>query len=161
RWRGKVVALSSQRSIPLLAYVALNPDSVSRRDLLPMLWEEGKAVNLRQELAKIRKLPGAESWFRDEPKSAIQFRGTTDLTRLMDAFEHGDFRFVCERWRDPRARYLLPGMELDFLPRQFHEWLNYEEDELANLIRIAHQRRAHEQEEAADLAGAVTTYHQL
>lgn len=161
KWRGRRLELTSRRTLPLLAYVALEPAGASRSTLLGLLWESGRAVNLRQELAKIRKLAGADTWFSDDPTGNVRVHGATDLGRLREAFRQGNYEYVTDYWKDKHNGFLFPGVELDFLPKAFHEWLDYEEGQIEDLLRESFQRHGTEQERQNNYGGAIATYQQL
>src|SRR5690554_5489138 len=83
-WRGRELKPPSARSLPLLAYVAVNTGITTRQDLVRLLWLDGRLVNLRQELKKIRDLPGAKHWFDADAQSGGRVSATvaSDVTRL-------------------------------------------------------------------------------
>lgn len=50
----------SDRAVPILAYLALAAERAPRPALVRLLWDDGRAVNLRQEIRKLRYLPEAD-----------------------------------------------------------------------------------------------------
>lgn len=161
RWRGRDLELKSRRTLPILAYIALEPEGASRSTLTELLWDSGRAVNLRQELAKIRALVGAAKWFSDDPSGNVRYLGSTDLGRLKDAFARHDYAYVTDHWKHRTLGFAFARLDLDFLPKPFHEWLEYEQNQLEDMLRESFQRRANELERANDLGNAIATYHQL
>lgn len=161
RWRGHDLELKSRRTLPILAYIALEPEGASRSTLIDLLWDAGRAVNLRQELAKIRALAGAANWFSDDAASNVRYLGSTDLGRLKDAFARHDYAYVTDHWKHRTLGFAFARLDLDFLPKPFHEWLEYEQNQLEDMLRESFQRRANELERANDLGNAIATYHQL
>jgi len=162
RWEGRQLRLTSTRILPLVAYVVLAPGSVTRRELVRLLWDDGQLVNLRQELAKIRRLPGSERWFEADPDSGrVLIRASSDLARVRAAFDSADHAFIVDKFAAVPGLSVLNGYDTDFLPPAFHEWLEQENSQLQELLIESFQLHAREQEAAGNLLGAVSTYRQL
>ncbi len=65
----------------MVAYLAWAGRPVHRNEVAALLWGPGKLVNLRQELAALRKLEGADAWLREDG-AWIEVQGETDLARI-------------------------------------------------------------------------------
>ncbi len=160
-WRGRMLTPGSARIVPLLAYAALNPGGVSRPRLIEMLWEDGKFVNLRQELRKIRMLPGADEWFADPAGENVQVLGTVDVLELRAAAAQGQYKVVTDAWPESGHAYVLAGLDLSFLPARYLDWLEETNTQLAHVFAHSFQQHAAELEAAGNLAGAIQAYRRL
>src|SRR5690554_1539175 len=160
-WQGRKLSVTSSRTLPLLAYVALSQSEVNRQDLVDALWADGKLVNLRQELSKIRRLPGADEWFRADAASAIQVLGKSDVAHLRALFSREEYGLVTELWTGRRGMYLLSGLNLDSLPAPYHDWLGEASREVEEVFAESFRQLALQLEAQGDLAAALQAYRAL
>src|SRR5690606_28316138 len=80
---GELLRPPSKRTIPILTYLALTPGETPRTRLIELLWHEGRAVNLRQELAKIRKLCDGSTFLRNGvTEGTLSVHCVSDVERL-------------------------------------------------------------------------------
>ena len=157
-WQGRKLSVTSSRTLPLLAYVALSQSEVNRQDLVDALWADGKLVNLRQELSKIRRLPGADEWFRADAASAIQVLGKSDVAHLRALFSREEYGLVTELWTGRRGMYLLSGLNLDSLPAPYHDWLGEASREVEEVFAESFRQLALQLEAQGDLAAALQAF---
>src|SRR5690606_22826232 len=99
--------------------------------------------------------------FSDDPSGNVRYLGATDLGRLKEAFARHDYAYVTDHWKHRTLGFAFARLDLDFLPNSFHEWLEYEQNQLEDMLRESFQRRAHELELAGEVGSAITTYHHL
>ncbi len=101
-WCGTPLALPTRRSLPLLCLLALSDRPMPRAELGRLLWEVPRAVNLRQELAKLRKLPGASQWLR-ERCNCVELVAQTAAAEFVAAARRDDHAAAMRIWRRNRA----------------------------------------------------------
>ena len=65
----------------MLLYLADRGRPVSREQLVKMFWASGKHLNLRQELHKLRQLPGADAWLTVGEQIGLRCQAITDSAR--------------------------------------------------------------------------------
>lgn len=81
RWDGAPLPPLRKKALALLCFLAEQGRPIPRTTLATMFWGEGKLVNLRQELALLRRSPGAETWLRVE-EAWVSVSAETDLAAL-------------------------------------------------------------------------------
>lgn len=117
----------------LLAYLVCQEQQVSRQDLLTLIWPTGKAHNLRQTLASLRKVAGAAEWLLDDQKT-LSVVATSDVGQFV-AVSHSQ---PAEALQLARSTFLqadlsaCPDLEL---------WAEEQRQHLAELLQAA--RRTH------------------
>lgn len=130
----------------ILAYLAYQGSPVPRQDLLRPLWPDGKPHNLRQTLANLRKLPGADVWLLDDGKT-VQVLAQTDTAAFLRLAED-----------DPAgALALLRGefLEVDLSAYPDLElWRSEERTHFHGLIQSVRRRQAAVCAEQGDREGA-------
>lgn len=142
---GTPIALSEKMRL-VLAYLACQDAPTQRQELLRLLWLDGKPHNLRQTLANLRKLPGAEVWLLDDAK-AVQVLAQTDTAAFLRLAED-----------DPAgALALLRGefLEVDLSAYPDLElWRSEERAHLHSVIQSVRRRQAAICVEQGDRDGA-------
>lgn len=78
---GQPRPLRSRRAIALLVYAAVEGRAVPRSTLAELLWGPGRLVNLRQELSRLRRLPGSEAWLDATDGVSVDARIVDDPQR--------------------------------------------------------------------------------
>lgn len=110
---GHAVDLALGKPMAALCLVALEPDGVTRADLVAFLWhnspEERARASVRQALHVLRKDLGSE--LVEDRSGGIRFpRGgiRTDLDDLDDALGRGDLAWVLDHWQSgPFSRFSI------------------------------------------------------
>lgn len=129
-WRGQPLALQP-RHYALIAYLA-EVGTTPRDDLAQLLWGPGKSASLRTALYKLRQLPGAGVWLRDD--ELVGVTATSDVKELQNAVENAQFGV---------ALGFLEGDDFVFLRSlkaptpSFDEWLTEARQEAAELVSRA------------------------
>jgi DNA-binding SARP family transcriptional activator len=118
-----------------------------------------RALNLRQELYKLRQLPGAKAWFKEE-KDTVTVTAATDLAGFARAVRRADYRRAIRIWRRDRGSYrqedhLLHGLAGEELSKGFIIWLNAERENASNLYVAALQGYADVLEKEGELETAL------
>ena len=49
-WEGEPLSSPSPKNLAILSYLALSPESISRKDLTELFWQDGKAFGLIRAL---------------------------------------------------------------------------------------------------------------
>jgi predicted ATPase/DNA-binding SARP family transcriptional activator len=164
-WNDTPLSLPTRRSLPLLCFVALSDRPMLRAELGRLLWEMPRAVNLRQELAKLRKLPGASRWLK-EKGACVALAARTDVGEFLVAARRDDHATALRIWRRDRTSYmrrdhLLFGIAPPNAPGSFYEFLDEEREHLIGLYVRALQCRAHEFEEQGAVGAALRLNREL
>ncbi len=156
RWAGEALKLPTQKSLALLCYLAMRDQAVPRDELAELLWPPEAAANLRPELHRLRRLPGASAWL--EVGATVVVRAETDLA----AFERAVYE---ERYREALAYYppnevLLHGLTPKAAPA-FADWLELERQRVSSLLRDALHGQSLMLEQAGAFAEALSFIRQL
>ncbi len=69
------------KHLALICYVVLQGRACTRGEITELLWGTGRGGSLRTALYKLRRLPGADTWFVDDG-DFIEIRGRSDLDGL-------------------------------------------------------------------------------
>ena len=129
-WDGQPITPPTRKAAAILAWLAASPRATSREALATLLWGEGRLRNVRQELYRLRKLPGAAEWLVEDG-SEISLRsvsadisspppdwdgalleGLAGLTPRFEAFREELHLRTLERWlpeQMARAESALAG----------------------------------------------------
>jgi DNA-binding SARP family transcriptional activator len=129
RWRGQEVAFPTRKSLALLAYLALSRVPVDRDELAELLWTHARKRNLRTELHRLRRLPGAATWLLEGDH--LRLASECDATRFEQAVESERFAEALALW--PRGEQLLRGLAPTAAPA-FAEWLDLERERYTGLL---------------------------
>ncbi len=114
-WEGEDVTPRAAKGSALLAYLAVEPQPVSREELTLLLWGPGRARNLRQALHALRQLEGADRWLdAGDPLDVSADCDVRTIERLVRA----------ERWEEALAQLGGPFLGDLQVPGDlpFHEW---------------------------------------
>jgi tetratricopeptide (TPR) repeat protein len=151
-WGGVPFEVPSARGAALVALASLWPLGVARADLSLWLWGPDRAKNLRQELYRLRGLPGAEAWLLAGER--VRVDADTDVRRFEDLAARGRAEEAVAVWTGP----LLAGLER-VNTAAFEEWLDAERDRLGRLrdeaFRERHRRWCAEGRQTEAAAAAV------
>lgn len=153
-WEREPLSLPSPKNLAILSYLALKGESVLRKDLLEMFWEDGKPSNVRFVLHKLREIPGSESWLETN-ETFVCVKAVTDVQRFEDAIH--DERYGEALALHSSGEVLLKGLELNDA-EEFMNWLDLERSRLGQLYlealqgRIAELEKANKTDEALKLA---------
>lgn len=79
QWAGQVLSLPTRKASAALAWLAAQPRPSPRESLAVLLWGPGRLRNVRQELYRLRKLPGASDWLREEGSSLALAHASVDI----------------------------------------------------------------------------------
>lgn len=144
---GEELPLTSTKGWALLYLLAIEARPVARRWAADLLWGSRGMVNLRQEVARLRRLPGASRWLADG--DPLELRASTDLER---------FRAFLAAGERQAALRLFAGRLLDgFVVRRaepFHDWLESARARVEDALREALRREAERLEALDDAAAA-------
>ncbi|MCA9838160.1 MAG: tetratricopeptide repeat protein [Trueperaceae bacterium] len=121
-----------RKSLALLAYLAVTGVPASREELAELLWGQGKLNNLRQALYKLRQLPGADDWLRDD--EAIELIAETDLEQFENHFKSNNFGEALKLC----GGNLLAGFK-PIKADPFMNWLELERGRLSGIVQELQQ----------------------
>lgn len=155
-WRGSTVRMPTRKALALACFLAVEGREVARTELAELLWWPPSPANLRTELHRLRRLPGAARWFSDA--GAVNLHAETDLA----AFERAvrEERFAEAAALHPEREGLLHGLHLDAAPA-FEEWAEQERRRVEALYREALLGHALALERRADRAEALACFRRL
>lgn len=98
----------SSKGSAFLFLLAATPDGLPRRELTELLWDAGKARNLRQALFQLRRLPGAESWLQGGNAQNLCVNAQSDLSAFERAVQAERYEEALTFWRRPFLAVLEP-----------------------------------------------------
>ncbi len=157
-WQGEAIKPPTRKAMALLCYLAVQQRVVQRKELTELLWEQDKSRNLRQELHRLKQLPGAESWLKIDEGVLIHVK--TDLSAFIEAVEQKDFQKAIKLYQGKADEHLLTGLEPKNAPA-FMNWLETERTKLNRLLINALQKRIEELENSERLPEAIELTRQL
>ncbi len=154
RWRGQDVVVTSRKGRALLYYLAAVDRPVARATLASLLWGEGRLNNVRQELAKLRRVVDANEWLRcgDE----VQLSASSDVAAFEAAVAGDRLEEALKLWRGE----FLEGFTVAGAVA-FSDWVDAERRRLEELRRRALKGRAESLERAGDIPEALDLLHDL
>ena len=97
--------LPAPKILALLAYLALHPEGIDREDLAGLLWEQGKAQNVRQALYHLRSVPGSDVWL--SAGAVVRADVLTDVAQVENALSSGDTQGALSLWSSEQDATLL------------------------------------------------------
>ena len=145
-WAGQPLAVPTRKGVALLCYVALRGPT-PRGELAELLWGVGFQRNLRLELYRLRRLPGAAMWLITDNLVSVQAQ--TDVGRFEAALVADDFAQALNLYEGAPAALLLNSLEPRNAPA-FQDWLDLERQRLAALLRDALRGRVSQLEAAGE-----------
>ncbi|GAA4015642.1 BTAD domain-containing putative transcriptional regulator [Deinococcus rubellus] len=122
--------LPAPKTLALLAYLALHPEGIDREDLAGLLWEQGKAQNVRQALYHLRSVPGSDVWL--SAGAVVRADVSTDVAQLETSLSSGDRQGALSLWSSEQDATLLRDLDVAGAPN-FTEWLHVERERLHGL----------------------------
>jgi DNA-binding SARP family transcriptional activator len=150
-WRGVGVAFPTRKALAIVAYVAVAEVPAERDELAELLWPGAGRRNLRGELYRLRRLPGAEAWL-DVREDGVALRARSDLAAFRTALREERFEDAVDAL--PDGEELLRGFAVPGAAA-FDEWLEVERTDLAARMRDALRGRAAELERDGRLRDAL------
>ena len=154
-WMDGPVQPRSRKGSALLFLLAATPDGLSRCELNELLWGAEKTQNVRQEMFKLRRLPGAESWLREGADAHIRLEVKADLGAFEGAVQAERYEEALGFWRGP----LLAGLEPPH--PAYSDWLEHERRRVEALLLGALGCRASELERAGRFGDALELVREL
>ena len=155
RWADDLLKPPTQKALAILCYLAVRGQPATRSELMGLLWPRGASHNLRTELHRLRRLPGADLWLSTD--GAIEIRARTDLTALEVAMGE-------ERFADALASLsdgdLLRGLRPTDAPA-FGEWLEVERARVNAIVADTLRGRALELERDGTFGDALRLIRRL
>ena len=158
-WQGEMLNIPTRKATALLCYLAVCQGAVYREELSELLWGKPKSHAMRNELYRLRQLPGACFWLK-EINNKIILNATSDLAKFEEAIFRGDFKQALEIYSGEANKALIcslkPKNTLGFL-----EWLETKREELNACLVNVLQERIEELEGAGMLVEAIELARQL
>ncbi len=151
RWEGARLASPSPKNLAILAYLALSGQSISRKDLSELFWQDGKASNVRFVLHKLREISGSETWLETDDHF-VSVKAVTDVQCFEKAIHEERFGEALESWQT--GEILLKGLELPDASG-FMNWLELERSRLSQLYLDALQGHIKELERRGNTSEAL------
>lgn len=149
KWQGKLLELPTRKAKALLCYLAVKQSAVPREELTELLWAKGKRKNLRQELYRLKKLPGAENWLRLENDSVL-VDVRTDLDDLEKTLHQQDFQKTIKLFQAKIDKQFLVGIEPQNTP-MFADWLEQKRVEINTFLTTVLQKHVKDLKDAGRL----------
>lgn len=154
RWRAEEVGVTSRKGRALLYHLAMVARPVPRSTLASLLWGDERLGNVRQELAHLRRLAGADEWLT--AGDPVQLIASSDVAAFEDAVAREQFSRALQLWRGE----LLEGFGVAGAPG-FSEWVEAERERLDVLRIKAMKGRAASLEREGDTVEALDLLHRL
>ncbi len=140
-WRGTELKFPTRKARALVVVLALGEGRVQRDEVADLLWSRGGKRNLRSELHRLRRLPGADRWLvTDDPLDVI---AVSDVRRFKEAVTEGRFGDALALW--PEGETALRGLDSTGTAG-FEEWVAAERARLQASLVEALRGRASELE---------------
>ncbi len=131
-WQGEVLNIPTRKATALLCYLATCKSAVPREELSELLWDKSQNHAMRNELYRLRQLPGADFWLK-ETDHKITLNATSDLAKFEEAMLKGNFKQALEIYSGEAEKALLYNLK----PKDalgFMEWLATKHSQLENLL---------------------------
>ncbi len=152
-WQGEILNIPTRKATALLCYLAACKSAVSREELSELLWGKPQSHAMRNELYRLRQLPGACFWL-EETNNQIILNATSDLTKFEEARLKGSFREALEIYSGESDKILIRNLK----PKDawgFIEWLETKRSQLEDLLKDTLQRHILELEKSDKLTEAL------
>lgn len=154
RWQGEVVKVPTRKALALVGYLAVTGTAAPRERLCELLHTDRRS--LRQELHRLRGLPGAAHWLVAGERVAVL--AESDIERFTGAVEGKNYEAALTLWNgNPPPFQDLPPKDSP----AFEDWLEVEHTRLEALLRDALRGHAEVLERAGDAAEALMLLQQL
>lgn len=150
-WAGATLRPATRKSLAVLAYLASHRGGALRSEVAELLWTRNATAALRQELYRLRALPGAERWLIVGAET-LDLEADSDHQAFMRAVERGDDEAAVALVDAAPDALFLRGVEVRRAPA-FDEWRAVERSRIDQLVRDLLERVA----EAARLRGELGT----
>lgn len=147
-WQGKALAVTSQKALACLYFLALNNREVNRDELVELLWGVGYGRNLRQMLTMLRQIESAKEWLSDG--DPLQLKVECDVTQFSEAVQNEAYEEALLLYKGP----LLEGFKVT-TAFAFQDWLTLERERLQELYMHCLSARAAELEQEGQLPEAL------
>jgi len=135
-WQGETLDISKQKALACLFYLAANDKAISRDEIAEVLWGVGRFQNLRQLLHYIRRLPGADTWFKDGDPLSLE--SDCDVLAFNQAYKDQNFEAALELYKG----VFLEGFRIRNAP-SFQDWQELEHTRLQSLYMECLSTHAH------------------
>ena len=154
RWQNDVVPVPTRKALALVCYLTLTGAAATRERLCELLHTTRQG--LRQELHRLRGLPGAAQWLVASERVAVL--AESDVERFSKAVEEKRYEAALALWDG------TPPLCQDVSPKDapdFSEWLELERTHAEALLRDALRGRAERLEREGEVAEALLLLHRL
>ena len=149
-WAGAELQFPTRKARALVVLLALSEGRVQRDEVADLLWPRAAKGNLRSELHRLRRLPGADRWLVTDHALAVV--AVSDAQRLRSAVAAGRFADALALW--PSGEMALRGIDRTGTAG-FEEWVSTERARLHAALVEALRGRSGELERDGDLPEAL------